>query len=150
MSKLWSTARRVLRTMLARSRRSAAVTAAVMTTALAGSLGVVGSAAPAYADEPGLFCTIASTGTISAPSPANYGQFVTVQWNIVPQYCPAPVAYIVGPGFGGAGEWISLGGSRQVRAVTSGSTITWSLYLYDMQTGSQQTVQLARRTITVN
>jgi hypothetical protein len=130
--------------------RTMAIAVAVMMTALTGSVGVVGSATPAHADEPGLFCTIASTGTVSAPSPASYGQFVTVQWNIVPSFCPAPVAYIVGPGFGGAGEWIGLSGTRQVRAVTDGSTITWSLYLYDMQTDSQQTVQLARRTIVVS
>ena len=149
MSKLWSMSRRGIPAALARSRRSATIAAAVMTMALVGTAGVVGSAAPAYADEPGLFCTIASTGTLSAPSPANYGQFVTVQWNISANYCPAPVAYIVGPGFA-SGEWIALSGSRQVRALTSGTTITWSLHLFDMETDSQQTVQLASRTITVN
>jgi hypothetical protein len=123
--------------------------AAVAAMALVGTAGVVGSAAPAYADEPGLFCTIASTGTISAPSPANYGQFVTVQWHVAPNYCPAPVVFIQGVGFGGGGEWLPFDGSRQVRAVTPGTSITWTLHLYDMQTDSQQVVQLASRTITV-
>jgi hypothetical protein len=144
-----ATARRMLRAVRVRSRRSATIAAAFTTMALVGVAGVVASPAPAYADEPGLFCTIASSGTLSAPSPANYGQFVTVQWSVQANYCPAPVAYIVGPGFGGAGEWIALGGSRQVRAVTSGSSITWTLHLFDMETDSQQTVQLASRTITV-
>ena len=126
-----------------------AAAAAVTAMALAGTAGVVGSASPAYADEPGLFCTITSSGTLSAPSPANYGQFVTITWHVVGYYCPAPVVYIQGAGFGGAGEWLPFDGSRQVRAVTSGSSLTWSLYLFDMETDSQQTVQLASRTITV-
>jgi hypothetical protein len=125
--------------------RAAAVTAM----ALVGAAGVVGSAAPAYADEPGLFCTITSSGTISAPSPANYGQFVTVSWHVAGYYCPAPVVFIQGVGFGGPGEWLPFDGSRQVRAVTGGSSITWSLHLYDMETDNQQVVQLASRTITV-
>jgi hypothetical protein len=140
---------KLLHAALDRSRRSAAIAGAVLTMALVGTAGVVASPAPAYADEPGLFCTITSSGTLTAPSPANYGQFVNVQWHVQATYCAAPVAYIVGPGFGGAGEWIPLDGSRQIRAVPSGSSITWTLHLFDLETDSQQTVQLASRTITV-
>ena len=140
--------RRRLRAALARPRRWAAAAAATVAMVLAAAVGVIGPASPAHADEPGLFCTVTSSGTISAPSPVRFGQFITVQWSTETPYCSAPLVYMVGPGFG-PGETVGLSGSRQIRAVTAGSTMTWSLHILDMETDSQTPAQLASRTITV-
>jgi hypothetical protein len=136
------------KTSLGGARRRRAV-GAVFAAALAAA-GVIGVAGPAHADEPGLWCTITSTGTLSAPSPVQYGQFITVEWSAKLPDCPAPILWIDGPGFGGGGEnLIGRGTSRQVRAVTEGSTMTWSLYVLDTETDSRPTRQLASTTITV-
>jgi hypothetical protein len=157
MSKLWSkvTASPVrgphwFRVRLARRSRSAAILVATLAMAVAGTAGVVGTAAPAHADEPGLFCTLTSRGTVSVtPSTASFGQWVTVQWNLQLGVCSGPVLYMTGRGFGGHGENLPLSGSRQVRAITEGSTLTWDLYLYDLATDNQSVAWMATRTITV-
>jgi hypothetical protein len=136
-----------LRRGFARHRRST-VTLASLGLAIAAS---VGSVAPAHADEPGVFCTITSSGTLSAPTVVPYGNFFTLQWNTRADYCSAPVVYITGPGFGGSGEWLGLNGSRQIRAVPNGSstTMTWTLTIFDLETDSQPNQQLAQVSVTV-
>ena len=150
----WSTvpaprgrARGRLRSVLPRHRR-ATVTLATLGLAVAGSIASVG---PAQADEPGIFCTTTSSGTLAAPTVVPYGDFFTLQWNTRADYCAAPVVYITGPDFGGAGEWLSLSGSRRIRAVPNGSstTMTWTLTIFDLETDSQPNQQLARVTVTV-
>jgi hypothetical protein len=131
-----------VRAMLARPLRLAMAAIAVSV------LGVVGTATPAHADEPGLFCTITATGTLSAPSPVQFGQLITVGWNVSGPHCVGPVVFIQGRGFTSS-ENLGLSGSRQVRAITDGTTLTWTLHLYDLATDSQTPVTLATRTITV-
>lgn len=130
------------------TRPRAAIAMGAMAIAVSTAVSVVGSVAPAYADEPGLFCTVTARGTLSAPSPVQFGQFITVQWSADLPDCPAPVLYIDGPGFGGAGDPL-VGGSRQVRAITNGSTMTWTLNVFDMETDSRPVLRLASKTITV-
>jgi len=130
-------------------RRRLRAAIAVGATAVAAAGVAVVAAAPAYADEPGLFCTVTARGTMSAPSPVQYGQFITVQWSSQHDYCSSPVFYIDGPGFGGGYENVGDAGSRQVRAVTDGSTMTWSLHVFDMDTDSRTPAQIASVTIAV-
>lgn len=139
-----------LRAAVARRRRKAAVVVATLAMAVAGTAGVVGTAAPAHADEPGLFCTLTSRGTISAtPSTVNFGQWVTVQWNLQLGMCSGPYLFIVGRDFAGGAVNLPLSGSRQVRAITNGSTITWDLYLFDMATDNPASSLMATTTVTV-
>ncbi len=142
-------ARGRLRTVFDRHRRSTTIILASVGLAIAGSVGAVGSVVPAQADEPGIFCTTTSSGTLTAPAVVPYGQLFTLQWNTHADYCAAPVVYISGPGFGGSGEWLPLNGSRSIRAVTDGTTMTWTLTIFDLETDSQPTAQLASITITV-
>jgi len=123
---------------------------ATMAMAIAGTAGAVGTAAPAHADEPGQFCTLTSRGTISAtPSTVNFGQWVTVQWNLQLGVCSGPYVYVVGRDFAGGAVNLPLSGSRQVRAITNGSTITWDLYLFDMATDNPTPRHMATTTVTV-
>jgi hypothetical protein len=125
-------------------RRSVAVAAIAIVMGLVGATAAV---SPAYADEPGLWCAIVSRGTITAPSPVAFGSQVNVQWTAQLDYCPAPVLWIVGPGF--SGESLTAAGSRQVRANPDGTTMTWTLYVMDLETDSHPVLQLATRSIVV-
>jgi hypothetical protein len=121
---------------------------AAVTVLLAGLAGAAGAITPAYADEPGLFCTTSSVATMSSsPRDVQYGLPVTVRWNLVLRDCVEPVFYIVGPGFGGD---IATSGARQVPAVSDFNTITWSLYLYDIETDFRTPVQMASTTVVVH
>lgn len=115
-----------------------------------GAAGAVGTAAPALADDPGMWCIYSASGTVTAPSTAQYGQLVTVQWNVNTPVCDTGlVAFVDGPGFNGTNEDLPLGGSRAVRAVTDGTTITWRLYVMDLDADSPYPIQLASTTMTV-
>jgi hypothetical protein len=129
----------------ARKRRRSAVIAAIAI--VMGMLGATAAISPAYADEPGLWCTIVSRGTITAPSPVPFGSQVNVQWSAQLDYCPAPVLWIDGPGF--SGENLTASGSRQVRANPDGTTMTWTMYVMDLETDSHPVLQLATKTIVV-
>jgi hypothetical protein len=133
--------------VFARHRRTT-IALASLGLAIAASVGTV---ATAQADEPGIFCTTTSSGTLSAPTVVPYGQFFTLQWSTHADYCSAPVVYITGPDFGGSGEWLGLNGSRSIRAVPNGSatTMTWTLTIFDLETDSQPNQQLAQVSVTV-
>lgn len=139
---------RRVRRGLRRSSRTAKVLLATLTAAGAVGLVTVGPAAPAFADENGSEWCFLSTGSLGAPSPVSYGQFITVSWTVNPA-CPDLAIWINGPGFGGGNELLNPGGSRQVRAVTGGSTITWTLIGYPMDSSTPSPITLATRTITV-
>jgi hypothetical protein len=113
------------------------------------AIGVGGATAPAYADDGGnTFCFL-SSGSVTAPSPVQYGQLITVQWSVSAPYCDAFATFVNGPGFGGSGDGLPADGSRTVRALTDGATATWTLYMVDLNTGNGSVYQLASRTITV-
>ncbi len=113
----------------ARGRVGHWATALVATMAL-GVVGLVGTAAPANADDgsdPGCYL---ATGRISAPSPVTYGQLVTVSWSVDPgDYCGDYAVAVAGPGFSGGNV---SGSSAVVRAITSGPTATWIVELIDL------------------
>jgi hypothetical protein len=140
---------RRVRALLRRRTRVAAVLLATAAMAVVGGVGVVGTAAPAFADDPGQWCQIFVSGAITAPSTAHYGDLITVHWE-VSSYCDdGLVAFVDGPQFGGFGEQLPLGGSRDVRAVTDGTTMTWRLSILDLDSDSPIPAQLASVTITV-
>jgi hypothetical protein len=123
-------------------------TLAAVTLASGGLVSMGLSAAPAYADQPGLFCTIASRGTLSAtPSNVVYGDPVNVHWDLKLIDCPAPVWWIEGPGFGGD---IPTAGDRQVPAISDLNTITWSLYLEDFEVDAPRPELMASATVVVH
>lgn len=116
-----------------------------------GTAGLLVAAAPAHADEPGLWCTVTSRANIfhsaSTPPPVEYGELITIHWTTTIGACVGPVVSIVGPGFTGGS--VPLNGSRQVRVLTSGTTATWTLFIYDLYTDNPTPTPLYSRTLNV-
>jgi hypothetical protein len=110
------------------------------------TMGTVVAAGPAYADQPGEWCTILSSGKVTLDrSSIHYGDSVTVHWDLRMVECPAPIWYIDGPGFGSA---IPITGDRQVTGITG--TTTWTLYLYDTEVDMPVARPVASATVFVN
>jgi hypothetical protein len=121
---------------------------AIMTMA---AIATVSTPGPALADEPGLPCYLAATGTITAPSPVFVGDVITVQWN-VSSFCDTGLlAYMSGPGFDG-GESVGLSGSRQIFIAPGegggSGNITWELLVRDDEMDNPGGRQVASMTIT--
>ena len=80
-------------------RRAAVALATLSAVGVVGAV-AVGPATPAFADENGSEWCFLSTGSLGAPSPVSYGQFITVSWTVNPA-CPDLAIWITGPGFTG-------------------------------------------------
>ncbi len=130
------------------SMRRPRIVGALLAALTLAAMGTVVAAGPAYADEPGLWCTIASHGKITLDrSNVQYGDPVNVHWQLNLAECPSPIWFIDGPGFGTA---IPTVGDRRVNAVTQFNTITWTLYLYDTEVDMPNPLAIASATVVVH
>jgi hypothetical protein len=161
MFNLWSRVRAAsaaagLRAALRRRSRTAAVLLATAAFGAVGFLGVVGTAAPAYADENGSEWCFLSTGSItvlagSAPAPSSvpYGTNLTVSWT-VNAACPDLAIYMSGPGFNGT-EYVTSGPRTDVWATPPNGvhTLTWTLTVLGMDSSTPTPYTMATKTINV-
>jgi len=130
------------------SKRRPRIVGALLAALTLAAVGTVVAAGPAYADQPGQWCTIASRGKITLDrSNVQYGDPVNVHWDLKLFDCPSPIWFIDGPGFGTA---IPTTGDRQVNAVTEFNTITWTLYLYDTEVDMPVAQAIASATVVVH
>lgn len=123
-----------------RLRRTGRLAALAVIVLLAGVFGLT----PAYADDPGLQCAAAATGSLAvSPDPMVFGQNATVQWSVGGPGCEGggnDAVVITGSGFSG-GELLGFSGSRTV-FVTASRSVTFTVTVLDLtsDTGFSNTV----------